>query len=84
MLLWMFKSHAAKSVAVWSFEFELFIQVPLQRRPMYHDITNGTEKTLVEIESDFGITTDIPYLTLTGELWGVYCDDFDDNWLHYN
>ena len=37
-----------------------------------------TGKTLVEIESDFGITTDIPYLTLTGELWGDYCDDFDE------
>ena len=28
--------------------------------------------------------TDTPYLTLTGELWGVYCGDFGENWLHYN
>ena len=32
--------------------------------------------TVVESESDFRITTDTPYLALTGELWGVWCDDF--------
>ena len=28
--------------------------------------------TVAEYESDFEPTTGIPYLTLTGELWGVY------------
>ena len=27
-------------------------------------------------ESDIRITTDTPNLALTGELWGVYCEDF--------
>ena len=25
-----------------------------------------------------------PYLALTGELWGVYCEDFGENWPHHN
>ena len=35
-------------------------------------------------ESDFIITTDTPYLALTGELWAVFCEDFGENWLRYN
>ena len=37
-----------------------------------------------EIESAFRITTGTPYLTLTGELWGVYCEDFGENRPRYN
>ena len=25
-----------------------------------------------------------PYLALTGELWGVFCEYLWENWLHYN
>ena len=28
-----------------------------------------------EYKSDLKLTNDTPYLTLTGELWGVCCDD---------
>ena len=28
----------------------------------------------VEYQSDAGTTKDTPYLTLTGELWGVFCE----------
>ena len=35
-------------------------------------------------ESHFRITTDTPYLALTGELYGVFCEDFGENWLPYN
>ena len=24
------------------------------------------------------------YLTLAGELWGVFCKDFEENWSRYN
>ena len=34
--------------------------------------------------SDIRITRNIPYLALTGELWGVYCEDFCENWPRYN
>ena len=27
---------------------------------------------------------DTPYLALTGELWGVYCEDFGETWPRYN
>ena len=27
-------------------------------------------------EPDIRTTTDIPYRALTGELWGVHCEDF--------
>ena len=39
---------------------------------------------MMESESDIKITTDISYLTLTGELWGDCCEDFGENWPHYN
>ena len=34
-------------------------------------------------ELDFRITTYTLYLALTGELWGVYCEDFRENWQRY-
>ena len=40
--------------------------------------------TGTDLKSDLKLTTDTPYLTLTGELWGVYCEDFVENWPHYN
>ena len=27
---------------------------------------------------------DTPYLALKGELWGVFCEDFQENWPRYN
>ena len=35
-------------------------------------------------KSMFVLTKDTPYLTLNGELWNVYCEDFGENKLHYN
>ena len=40
--------------------------------------------TVPETESDIRITIDTPYLALTGELWGVYCEDLGENWPRYN
>ena len=34
--------------------------------------------------SEIMFTKDTPYLTLTGELWGVFCKDLGENWLYYN
>ena len=71
-----------------------YSEVPLWRGPIY--ITYGTSITVAERESDFRISTDTSYLalmgklamyiylTLTGELRVVYCDDFGENWLRYN
>ena len=39
---------------------------------------------MVESELDFRITRDTPYLALTGEIWGVYCEDIGENWPRYN
>ena len=50
----------------------------------YHSITYDTEITVVESESDIRITTDTPNLAFTGELLGVCCEDFGENWPHYN
>ena len=61
-----------------------YIQMPLLHGQMYHDITYDTAIQVVESESDIRIITDIPYLALTGELWGVYCEDFGGNWPRYN
>ena len=38
--------------------------------------------TAVECKSDFKLTKYFPYLTLTGELWGVDCEELGDNWRH--
>ena len=37
-----------------------------------------------EHKSDIELTKDIPYLALTGELWGVCCEDLRENLLLYN
>ena len=42
---------------------------------LLHCITYGTAMTVAELRSDFKLTTDTPYLTLTGEIWGVCCKD---------
>ena len=51
---------------------------------IYNDIIYSTALTAAEHQSDFELTTDTPYLTLTGELWGVTCEDLGENWLCYN
>ena len=52
--------------------------------PIYQNMTYGTTITVAESESDIIITTVTPYLALSGELWGIYCEDFGENWPHYN
>ena len=40
--------------------------------------------TTAEQQTGIELTKDIPYLALTGEIWAVCCEDFGENWLHYN
>ena len=40
--------------------------------------------TGAEYQSDAGSTKDTPYLALTGELWGVFCENLWENWSRYN
>ena len=37
-----------------------------------------------EYQSDAGSTKDTPYLTLTGEIWAVFCEYLWENWPRYN
>ena len=53
-------------------------------RLIQHDITYCTLMTAAKHKSDFKLTTDTPYLALTGELWGVCGEEFWENWLRYN
>ena len=55
----------------------IYSQVLLKRGLISHDFANDTAITVAVSESDIRIATDIPYLTLTDELLGVY-------WPHYN
>ena len=41
-------------------------------------------ETQTEHQSDAGSTKDTPYLTLTGELWGVFSEYFWESWQCYN
>ena len=36
----------------------------------------------VEHKIDIKHKTDTPYLALTGELWGVCCENLGENWRH--
>ena len=54
-----------------------YSQVPLLHGLIYHDITYDSVIIAAESESNIRITTDIPYLALKGELWCVYCEDFN-------
>ena len=40
--------------------------------------------TEAENKSQFKPTKYTPCLALTGELWDVFCEDWGENWLHYN
>ena len=40
--------------------------------------------TEIEYKSEFESTKDTSYLALTGKLWGVFCEDFRENWSWYN
>ena len=42
----------------------------------YYDLTYNAAMIAAEHKSDFELTKDIPYLTLAGELWGVWCEDW--------
>ena len=54
-----------------------YSRVPLSHDPIYHDNTQSTAMTAVEHKSDFELTKDTPYLTLAGELWGVYWENLE-------
>ena len=47
--------------------------------PIWHDLVHITTVTGAEYECKFEPTKDTPYLALTGELWGVFCDNFGEN-----
>ena len=68
----------------WSDCSAIHSQVTLQLSPIYHNIKYSTAITVAESESNLRITTDTPYLTIKGELWVVDCEEFGENWLHYN
>ena len=62
----------------------IYSQVPLKHGLIYHGITYDTAIGVPENESDIRITTDTPYFTLTGKLWGVYYENFGENWPRFN
>ena len=49
-----------------------------------HNIAYSTAATGTENKSELIFKTDTPYLILMGELWGVYCEECGENWLHFN
>ena len=49
-----------------------------------NDSVHITVLTGAEDECKFESTKDTPYLALTGELWGVVCDNLGENRPRYN
>ena len=39
---------------------------------------------MAECKSNIRLTKDTPYHNLMGELWGVFGEDFRENWPFYN
>ena len=66
------------------YAIQVYGHVPLQRGLIYHDITYDIGITVAESESDIRVTTDTSYRALTGELWGVYWEEFGENRPRYN
>ena len=58
--------------------------MPLYGCPILYGITKVITGTEAEYQLDAGSTKDTPYLTLTGELQGVFWEYLWENWLHYN
>ena len=48
------------------------------------DITYRIAMIASERKPGFNIIIDTPYLTLAGELWSDYYEDFEENWPRYN
>ena len=44
-----------------------------------NDIAYITEVTKTEHKAELVLTKGTPYITLTGELWGVYREDLEEN-----
>ena len=64
--------------------FVLFGLLTTGEKSLWNDFALSTTATEAECASELTITKDIPYLALTGKLWDVYCDNFGENWPHYN
>ena len=71
--IWPQENRAQQNLVRTSWAILLKIKSKVKRRLIYHDIIYNTTITVAESESDIRITTDTPYLTLTGELSSVYC-----------
>ena len=39
---------------------------------------------MAEHKSNIRLTKDTPYLALTVEMWGIFCEDLEENWPRYN
>ena len=39
---------------------------------------------MAERKSNIRLTKDTPYLAHTGEVRGVFCEDFEENWPRYS
>ena len=48
----------------------------LYHGPIQHDIAYITAEAEAIYKSEFEYIKDTPYLVLTGELWGVFCEEF--------
>ena len=54
------------------------------RGPIQLGIAHITLVTESKQTSEFVYTTNPPNLALTNEVWGVYCEEFGENWPRYN
>ena len=71
------------------FKKHLFVVIAIQSSAIitwsnFEDIAYDTAIMAAGSESDIRITTDTPYIALTGELWGIYGENLRENWPRCN
>ena len=58
----------------------IYSHAPLQRGTTYRDFTNSTAVIAAEHAPDLNLTTDTPYLALTGKPWGANREEIQERW----
>ena len=57
----------------------LYYRLSIFRSQIQHDILHSTNIVMIKLQSDISSTNDTPYLALTGELWDVFREFFEEN-----
>ena len=58
-------------------------RLSIYRGHIQHDCVHSPTIIMTKLRSNFALTNSTPYLTLTGKLWGVFRELFEEKWPRY-